>query len=597
MQIINTNFLSDLISRRAFIIGSSKIGLLSVLVMRNFYLQCIQRDKYSLLSNRNSTSVIMVAPDRGEIYDVNNLLIASNQTSFTLIFNKNNSDYIKEVEYLSELLEFDDVQKERMISKIKKSNKFSTSIIMKNIDWQLLSLIEENNAKLKSFTIDTKDIRYYHYADSMSHLLGYLYNSRINYNNSVTCDVKTGATGVEKYYNNLLNGVSGYKIVEMDSIGSTVSTIKQVNSISGNNLHLNIDSELQRKIIDLLPTKGCSVIVMDCTDGNVLSLVSLPGYDPNQLAKLSYNYWNQLVNDAYEPLINKVVQGNYPPGSIFKIITFLAALEKGVDINYTVNCTGHNYLGTKDFRCARKFGHGNINMIQAIQYSCNSYMYQLSRLIGVDPIIEMANKFGLGQNTGIDLPNEKSGFVPSRKWKKDNFGSGWSIGDNFNLSIGQGYLLVTPIQLVRLIAAVASDGKLFKPNVAKRESEFEQISISPKYLSILKKALHMAVNNFGGTAYYSRINNQSVQMSGKTGTAQVFAKQSDNDDLSKRHIAWNRRNHSIFVGYAPSSYPKYALSVYCNHGGSGPMMAAPIAKNIMQLVINKYKHLVNTNDR
>jgi penicillin-binding protein 2 len=227
-------------------------------------------------------------------------------------------------------------------------------------------------------------------------------------------------------------------------------------------------------------------------------------------------------------------------------------------------------------------------MINAIKHSCNSYIYGIARKTGADKIIEVAKRFGFGEATGIDLPNELSGFVPTKEWKKEKFGSSWRLGDTLNLSIGQGFLLCTPIQLARLTAAIASDGKLFTPKIAKGDSTFIQLDLNQEHLVILKTALYHTMNTPGGTGYLSRVNYKSMRLAGKTGTAQVQAKKSASDNLSRADIAWSSRNHAIFSGYAPFNNPKYAISVYYDHGGGGGRAAAPIAKKITQDVLKKY---------
>lgn len=246
-------------------------------------------------------------------------------------------------------------------------------------------------------------------------------------------------------------------------------------------------------------------------------------------------------------------------------------------------------LGGNKFRCSKLSGHGAVNLLEAVKHSCNSYVFAIAKQIGARKIIEVAKKFGFGTLTNIDLPGELSGFVPEIDWKKEKFGTSWTLGDTFNLAIGQGFMLTTPMQIARFMAAIASDGKLFTPRIAKGETEFTQLNISKKHLDIIKNALYHTTNSSGGTGYLSRLDHPYIKMSGKTGTAQVRAKRSAADNLSRENIDWESRNHAIFAGYAPSSDPEYVVSVYYDHGGGGGRAAAPIAKKVMEEILRKYK--------
>lgn len=581
-----------IITRRTFAIGAGKFALLFLLAGRMFYMQFIKKDDYRTLSDKNRIKMIIINPARGEIFDVNKKLIAKNNSCFRLLLDKNsNIKFSLEVELIAEILELDNEQIKEIQKRVRRGGRRIPAVIIDCLDWQQIAVIEERRPELKSIFIDTGFERYYPAGISTAHLLGYLGRPRKKNNspsNFIYENLKVGKNGIERYYQDALCGKFGYKRIEVNAYGKYVRELSQSSSVAGNDLHLNIDSELQKKISTYLSPKGCSAIVMDCTHGGILICSSAPTYDPNQFNNLSTKYWNNLIDNPYKPLIDKTVKSLYPPGSIFKIITVLAALEAGVNPNDKIICTGGPVLGGNRFRCARSRGHGALNMIDAMQYSCNSYIYGIARQIGADKIIEVAKKFGFGQRTNIDLPGELSGFVPSRSWKKENYGSRWSLGDTLNLAIGQGFLLSTPMQLARLITAIASDGKLFTPKIVIGEAKYSQIDIKKEHLDIIKAALYHTINSPGGTGYLSRINYKSMRMAGKTGTAQVQAKKSASDNLSRQDIDWNSRNHAIFSGYAPFNNPKFAISVYYDHGGGGGRAAAPIAKKIMQDVMEKY---------
>ncbi|MEG8230813.1 penicillin-binding transpeptidase domain-containing protein, partial [Candidatus Rickettsia tasmanensis] len=272
----------------------------------------------------------------------------------------------------------------------------------------------------------------------------------------------------------------------------------------------------------------------------------------------------------------------------FKIITVLAALEVGINPNKTVFCDGSSAFGTNSFRCWNHSGHGTLDMMSALKHSCNIYMYELARIVGPDKILEVAREFGLGSKTGIDLAPESSGFVPSKEWKKKKLKLPWSIGDSFNLAIGQGFLGVTPMQLARFITAIASNGKLYTPRILKNDPEFYNVNIKPENITIIQESLYNTVNVAGGTAYYNRILGKNRQFAGKTGTSQVQGKLNAKDDLSRKSIAWERRNHALFLGFAPYRNPSYSVTVFIDHGGGGNKAAAPVARKIMSDVLDKY---------
>ncbi|PCJ27327.1 MAG: penicillin-binding protein 2 [Rickettsiales bacterium] len=586
----------QIMTRRTFVIGAGKLGLLFLLAGRMFSMQFIKKDEYKTLSDKNRIKVIIIPPDRGQIFDVNENIIAKNNTCFHLFLDKNvNPRFSKEISLVTEILELDDVHIKEVQKRVRNAGRRIAAVIIDCLNWKQVAIIEERRSEFKSLFVDTGFNRFYRSGTATAHIVGHLGKVRKNTKNQslklVGENFRVGVNGIESYYEESLRGKFGNKRIEVNARGKYVRELGNMAPTPGKDLHLNIDIALQKKALSYLSSQGCSAIVMDCTNGDVLISASAPSYNPNEFYKLSNKYWNSLINNPYKPLIDKTIRSLYPPGSIFKIITVLAALESGVDPADKIICTGGPVIkGSKYFRCARSRGHGALNMIDAVKHSCNTYIYAIARQIGADKIMETAKKLGLGAPTGVDLPGELSGFIPSKSWKKERYGTKWRTGDTLNLSIGQGDLLSTPMQLVRLIAAIASNGKLFTPRIVKGEGppEYTQIDISPEHLGILKTALYHTMNSKGGTGYANRINYKSMRMAGKTGTAQVQSKKHTHDNLSREDIAWKSRNHAIFSGYAPFDNPKYAISIYYDHGGGGSKSATPIAKKIMLDVLSKY---------
>ncbi|WP_341764233.1 penicillin-binding protein 2 [Candidatus Tisiphia endosymbiont of Beris chalybata] len=584
---------NQLISRRSFLIGAGKMSLLSLLASKMIYMQLFESVKYRTLSDKNRINFVLLSPVRGQIYDVNGTVLAINQACFRLLLDRNiNANYQNELKLIFNILNFSEEKIGAIKNKIKKANTHIPFAILDNLTWQQMALIEEQKPYLNSLFIDAGLARFYPFSDSACHIIGYI--GQINEQEKQDLkinnlgDFYVGKFGLEKYYEEKLRGEFGYKQVEVNAVGKHVREIASFHSNDGQDLYLNIDIDLQHKIQPYLSKQGCSAIVMDVKNGNILILAMSPVFETNNFIKLSNDYWQTLINDPYKPLINKIVQSTYPPGSVFKIITILTALEHGLTPDHSFHCSGASVLGSNSFRCWKTYGHGRVDMYNAMKYSCNTYMYEVGRLVGFRKILNMAKKFGFGKKTGVDLTGEVSGFLPSEEWKVRKLKSPWSLGDTLNLSIGQGFLLSTPIQLASFATAIASDGKLYKPRIAKEQALFEQIDIQQKHLDVLKEGMFKAVNTEGGTGYYSRILGEKKQLAGKTGTAQVQSKASIDDDLSRENIAWERRNHAIFMGFAPYHQPRYSILVYLDHGGGGGKAAAPIASKIMSMVLDKY---------
>jgi penicillin-binding protein 2 len=580
---------NQLISRRTFLLASGKIGLLSLLLGRMFYLQLLKGNEYKVLSDKNRISLVLIPPSRGAIYDNKKIVICENRPSFLLkLDRRKNKDYAASLENFFEICNLNDEEKKSIFANLKKSPKKLPITLISDVEWNRLTLVEENLNELSGIYAEQILVRKYNYPESSSHLIGYVgkiaEKDLQDSSDQVSSEFQVGKIGIEKQYEDLLQGEFGYKKIEVDAKGNFVNQLEKINSISGQDLELNIDINLQDYIYSILPKEGASASVLDLIDGSVVALCSSPGYDPNKfVGGIDAEYWNSLINDPLKPLINKVCQSQYPPGSTFKLITILAALEAGIKPDQEFTCVGHVDLGKKTFHCWNKNGHGTLNMSDAIKHSCNSYMFNIARLIGADRILELAKKFGFGTQTNIDLPSELKGFVPDRNWKLKNFKFDWSLGDSFNISIGQGALLATPIQQLKMIAAFASNGKLFTPRISKKlPQEFQQLNIKSEFISLIKDAMFKVVNETGGTG--SRAYSSIISVSGKTGTSQVIAKRNANDDLSRASVKREKRNHALFAGFFPSENPRYAVNIIVDHGGGGGSAAGPIAKNIAEYI-------------
>lgn len=575
-------------------LGIGKMGLLSLLLGRMFYMQFIKTDEYKTLSDKNRITFIVSPPARGKIYDSDNVVIASNKPCFRLLLDKGGGKkYLDEVYLIKDLLALSEEDIKVILARIKRAASRAPVTIMDGLVWEQIALIEENKMRLSSVFVDMGHSRHYPFDTVTAGLIGYTgqFTKEEKEEQGLTNvgEFNIGKVGLEKYYEPQLRGEFGYRQIEVNAYGKYVRELSTIESVPGHDLYTNIDVAVQEKIYPYLNRQGCSVVLMDIETGAVKVLASTPGFGANNFTKLSSDYWNSLVSDPYKPLINKPVQNSYPPGSVFKIVTVLAAIEAGISPDRIVTCNGGPMLGGNAFRCSAKHGHGPLDMFDAIKYSCNIYMYELGRLIGADKILETAARFGFGKATGIDLPGEASGFLPSRSWKKKRFKSDWSLGDTFNLTIGQGFLLATPLQMARFAAGIASGGKLCVPRIlAGNDAAFEQVNINLQHLEVLREGMRRAANTPGGTSYHSRILYRNYELAGKTGTAQVQAKTHADHDLSSEVVAWDRRNHAVFIGFGPYDRPRYSAAVFVDHGGGGGRAAAPIASRVMMEVLDKY---------
>lgn len=531
--------------------------------------------------------MIPIYPKRGRIYGKGDVEIASYVPSFKLVTEKFDKEiYEGDIKIIASALKLNEKDLEIIDRRIKNSSKRTPSSIIYDLTFEQIAILEELKPYLNCSFIDMEYRRSYNYPFSCAHIVGYAAKAsktEIAESGSSFLDIIVGKSGIEKYYEDSLRGDFGFKKVEVNAYGKTVRRIDRTDSKPGADLTLNIDALSQEWAFDLYlkNKKGSCCVMMDCGDGSLVSMSSSPSFDPNYFSKLSEDYWKELGEDPYKPLINKAIH-SYPPGSAFKIVTIIAALENGIDPYERIFCDSSPFLGGEGFRCHKAGGHGSVDAFDALRYSCNSYIYKIAKTIGPGKIMETARKLGFGEKTGIDLDGESAGFLPSESWKKKRFKSDWSLGDTLNLSIGQGFTLATPLQLARMSCALASGGKLYRPSVVSGDSYFSESGISRESLDFIGKAMRAAVNEPGGTAYYARIPDQGFIMAGKTGTTQVRAKRGASDDLSRESLARIYRNHASFIGFAPYEKPKYSIALFVEHGGSGGRVAAPMAMGIMK---------------
>jgi penicillin-binding protein 2 len=466
--------------------------------------------------------------------------------------------------------------------------------------------------------IDVGQSRNYPLVGLGAHLLGYV--SAVSENDLQSSSdpllelpgFRIGKAGIERVYDLALRGKGGTEVVEVNAVGRTIRELKRDEGEPGVDLSLTIDLDLQQFAAQRLGEESASVVVLDIHTGEVLVMASTPSFDPNAFNRgLLPDEWRDLITNPRAPLTNKAIAGQYPPGSTFKTMVTLAALEGGIITReHSVDCRGRMTMGNLTWYCDK--AHGVLDLKGAIQYSCDVYFYDVARRAGIDTIAAMAKRFGLGSKLDIDLPGEAAGLIPSRAWKKATLGVPWTPGEDFNAGIGQGYLLVTPLQLATMAARIANGGFAVQPHLAREQidghlveprdpGQFSSLGISQASLSTLVEGMTAVANQPGGTAYGARILDPAMAMAGKTGTAQVHHLATSEHKLEggkkPDQLPWKMRDHALFVGFAPVSAPRFACAVVVEHGGWGASAAAPIARDVLIEVQKRYPlHSVRQDD-
>ena len=587
-------------SRRVAFLGGGKVLLLSLLAGRMYQLQVIESDKYKTLADENRINLRLLPPPRGTIVDRYGRALAVNQENYrvTLVAEQVN-DINTMLDTLSGIISLEDYERHRILREVRRRRGFVPVTVRENLDWRDVSRIEVNAPDLPGLSIEVGQSRQYPFAEDFAHVLGYV--SAVS-EKEVTGDpllelpgFKVGKNGVERVFDLNLRGKAGNTQVEVNAVGRVIRELSRQEGQPGVDLRLTIDRDLQKLAADRLKEeKSASAVILDVHNGDVLALSSVPGFDPNEFVTgLSSKTWRRLINDPYAPLTNKAISGLYAPGSTFKMVVALAALEaRIVAPDHRVFCRGHTQLGNARFHCWKRHGHGWQDMYDAHQNSCDVYFYDIAKRIGIDRIAAMATRFGLGTKTGIELPSEKGGVIPTRAWKKALIGTAWQQSETLISGIGQGFILTTPLQLAVMTARIANGGKAVLPRLIRaaevdgkeEEPVFKDLGISKRSLDVVREGMNRVTNVQQGTAYRARISEEGMEMSGKTGTAQVrrISKAERDTRVLKNHERpWRERDHALFVGYAPSDNPRYAVSVIVEHGGGGSKVAAPIARDLL----------------
>ncbi|AIB12127.1 penicillin-binding protein 2 [Azospirillum baldaniorum] len=588
-----------LLTRRAAVLGGLKLAGLSALVGRLYYLQVVESARFTMLAEENRISLRLVAPSRGTIVDRFGAPLAVNQQNYRVVVVSERTRNIQDtLDKISKIVPLTDGDRRRVMRELHRKRRFVPVTVRENLTWEQVATIEMNTPDLPGVAIEVGEIRHYPEAEATAHILGYVGAvSEAELNGDPVLSLpgfRIGKAGMEKYHEKALRGTAGTSQLEVNAVGRVIRELSRDEGQPGREVQLTIDIGLQKFVQQRLAQEvSASCVVMDVHTGGIYALCSHPSYDPNQFTMgISAELWEELLSNQATPLNNKAVAGQYPPGSTFKPVVALAALESGlISRNHSVFCPGHMDLGDHRFHCWKKGGHGTVDVVGALRHSCDVWFYDVSRRIGIDRIAEMANRFDMGQLTGLDLPHERPGLIPSIDWKKGALGKPWAQGETLIAAIGQGYVLSTPMQLVAMTARLANGGFAVKPHLTKQikalsgeQTSWPPIGVKKENLDLVLRGLYEVTNAPNGTAYKSRITEPGYEMAGKTGSAQVrritMAERSTgvkkNEDLP-----WRERDHALFISYAPVSSPRYACAVFVEHGGGGSTAAAPIARDIL----------------
>ena len=617
---------SKTITRRMFIISVVKAGVFIAIISRLFYLQISENLKYRSLSDKNRFREWKIVPERGIIEDYFGNKIAKNTQLFQLHMLPEDVPNIEELFFkLSRIIDFDNKTKNRLIKKIKKRKPWEPIIVSENLNW-------EDFSKLNLFLHDLQGVkpvvsvtRKYSLEGSSSHLIGYVSDvSEKDLNNSELLrkinvpGLKTGKNGLEKTFNHMMIGSPGIQRYEVNAHGKRIKELELITGERGKNFRTTIDQDIQKFTSELLEKKSGSVCVMDIYTGDIVVLVSSPTFDANKFVNgISNKEWQDLITNPFKPLINKSLAGLYPPGSTIKPVVALSALENDImSTKKTVYCKGNMELYGQTYHCWKEKGHGYMNMRSAIKQSCDIYFYETARRLGIDRLSITAKDFGLGKKVLENFVEEKSGIVPNTKWKKENIGRGWVLGETLISGIGQGYFQSTPIQLCLMMAQLANGGHEIRPRIVddkyklveitdawreefinrSKDIDFNNPIIRKLYrnkenIKFVLDALYGATNEPLGTSYRSRLTKKEYIYAGKTGTSQIRRITAEERELKLKNedLPYEKRDHALFIAFAPYKNPRYSISVVIEHGGSGSSGAAPIAKKVIKKVLERHK--------
>ncbi len=592
---------ADIFQRRLKRLTLFVLVVFGVLFVRLWSLQVIHGSKYRAQSENNRIYLRDVVPFRGLLYDRNGELLVDNRPLFILgAVPEDIGDPDSLLAGLQELVEIDEASARKRIRRAQKRNPFQPVLIKKGLTRDELAKVETNMFSMPGVEMEVKPRRHYLYGPFASHLIGYLGEidreqlTSEEYTQNRLGDL-VGKVGIERKWQKQLHGMRGGQQVEVDAYGRRLRVLFQRDAEPGSDVCLTIDKALQMLAEKALEDKVGAIVAMNPMSGEILAMASSPAFDPNDFVSgMDRKGWEGLVSNPRFPLQNRVTTGQYPPGSLFKIVVALAGLEEGIiDPHEKIICTGRYHFSGRAYRDWKKGGHGSVDLHRALVESCDVYFYMMGQRIGIDTIARYARLLGLGSRTGLQLGSEEPGLIPDREWKLNHWHIPWQAGETLSVSVGQSFTLVTPLQMTRFISALFNGGILFRPQETRLVGKGQggtvfrfqpdimgRWNIRKTHVELIKRALYGVVNEPRGTGRAARID--SIRLAGKTGTAQVIALPEDKETIAEEEVPYQFRDHSWFVAVAPAERPELALSIIIEHGGTGGSAAVPIAKMILE---------------
>lgn len=588
-------------TRRALMLGGMKAALFAALGARMYYLQVIEGDQYKMLADENRINLALLAPPRGRILDRRGVPVATNRQNFRVLIVPEQTKSVGEtLDRLNQIVPVSDQTRARVLRDVSRKRRFVPISVVDNLTWEEFARINVRSPDLPGIQLDVGQTRDYPLGVYLGHTVGYV--GPVSEKDLKEGDgdpllelpgFRTGRRGLERSFEGTLRGAAGNQRVEVNAFGRVIRELSRTEGRPGSDIQLTIDARLQRIATQALRPESGAAVVMDIHNGDVLAMASTPGFDPNAFnVGIGNSEWQTLLRNSRKPLTDKTIAGRYPPGSTFKMAVALAAMEANVaGASHRVFCNGKHVLGNHTFHCWKRWGHGWMDLNDALSQSCDIYFYDIARRVGVEKIAVMAERLGLGQTLLPELPGESAGLVPNPAWKEGAIGEAWQGGETLIMGIGQGYLLATPLQLATMAARLANGERAVSPRLVFRDEpdvEAPPLGLSKDALRHVRQGMNDVVNGKRGTARAHRITQEGWEMAGKTGTSQVrriSRAERESGVLKNEDIEWRSRDHALFVAFAPVDKPRYALSVVVEHGGSGSAAAAPVARTIMEATL------------
>ena len=595
------SFGPGIITRRGLVTLGIQLLVAGGLAWRMRQLQVVETERYRLLAEENRINLRLIAPARAQVFDREGRPLAVNTKNYRVVMiREQTNDADETLDHLGRLIPIQDHQRRRVMKELRAKSAFVPVAVAEHLSWEEFSRINANAPALPGIQPEVGLSRHYPHGDLTAHVVGYV--GRVTQRDLDAIEepdpilqipeFQIGKTGVEKAAESDLRGAAGSRQIEVNALGRVIRELDRSEGLTGSDLHLTLDLALQEAVLNRLGQDSAAAVLMDIRDGDLLALASSPTYDPNPFVLgISQTDYDVLLNNDHRPLHNKWASGMYPPGSTFKMVVALAALEAGVvSPGERIFCPGHVKLGNRKFHCWSRGGHGRVNLRQSLERSCDVYFYEIARRTGIERIAEMSRRLSLGTDINLPVTALRSGLIPTKAWKEQAKEQAWQVGDTLNAGIGQGFVLSTPLQLAVMTARIAAGTGVEPRLIRAREGKPEPVAppadlgINPQHLELVRRGMFDVVNANRGTARASRISDDTNLMAGKTGTSQVrniTAAERARGVSKNEDLPWRRRDHALFVGFAPYDNPRYAVSVIVEHGGGGSKAAAPIARDIL----------------